>query len=206
MLYNHWYHLGLEKNITLEYLKKLQSSEPLHAKMNPTSCLLGSRFAQNPVFLVAGALQVDEKIRQSAALSWFGLRDVGILYSLEVVQRTIDVSPAFLEHGLLEKNAVGVQANLIQTSRILINFCMKRLRTSNSFQIFKIKNKNNNKTIQLMSCSRPIQWYHSHADLIWPDGIFTHAVIYTGGTSNLAHHVTAYREIVGVRQASQRTL
>ncbi len=27
----------------LEYLKRLQSPEPLHAKMNPTSCLFGSR-------------------------------------------------------------------------------------------------------------------------------------------------------------------
>jgi hypothetical protein len=25
---------------------------------------------------------------------------------------------------------------------------------------------------QLMSFSRPMQWYHSHADLIWPDGPF----------------------------------
>ncbi len=23
-----------------------------------------------------------------------------------------------------------------------------------------------------MSFPRPIQWYHSHADLIWPDGTF----------------------------------
>jgi hypothetical protein len=28
-----------------EYLKRVQSSEPLHAKMNPTPCLFGSRFA-----------------------------------------------------------------------------------------------------------------------------------------------------------------
>jgi hypothetical protein len=28
-----------------EYLKHLQSSEPLHAKLNPTSCLFGSRVA-----------------------------------------------------------------------------------------------------------------------------------------------------------------
>jgi hypothetical protein len=47
-------------NFTLEYLKRLQSSEPLHTKMNPTSCLFGSRFA-NPVFLLAGALLFDEK-------------------------------------------------------------------------------------------------------------------------------------------------
>jgi hypothetical protein len=29
----------------LEFLIRVQSSEPLHAKMNPTSCFFGSRFA-----------------------------------------------------------------------------------------------------------------------------------------------------------------
>jgi hypothetical protein len=55
---------------------------------------------------LAGALLFDEKIRQSTALFWFGLQDVGILYSRALIQRTIDVSPAFLEHGLAEKIAV----------------------------------------------------------------------------------------------------
>jgi hypothetical protein len=55
---------------------------------------------------MAGALLFDEKVRQSAALFWFGLRDVGILYLRAVIQRTIDVSPAFLEHGSAEKIAV----------------------------------------------------------------------------------------------------
>ncbi len=46
----HW--VGLEKDInryrflffilSFEYLKKLQSFVPLHTKMNPTSCLIGS--------------------------------------------------------------------------------------------------------------------------------------------------------------------
>jgi hypothetical protein len=54
---------------------------------------------------LAGALFFDEKIRQSAAKFWIGLRDVGILYSRAVIQRTIDVSPAFLEHGAAEKIA-----------------------------------------------------------------------------------------------------
>jgi hypothetical protein len=54
---------------------------------------------------LAGALLFDEKIRQYAALFWFGLRDVGILYSQAIIQRTIDVSPAFLEHGSGEKIA-----------------------------------------------------------------------------------------------------
>jgi hypothetical protein len=55
---------------------------------------------------LVGALLFDEKIRQNAALYWFGLRDVGTLYSQPVIQRTIDVSPALLEHGLAEKIAV----------------------------------------------------------------------------------------------------
>jgi hypothetical protein len=55
---------------------------------------------------LAGALLFDEKICQSAAQLWFGLRDVGILYSRAVIQRPIDVSPAFLEHGLAEKIVV----------------------------------------------------------------------------------------------------
>jgi hypothetical protein len=41
--------------------------------MNPTSCLFGSWFAENPVFVLAGSLLFDEKIRQSAALFWLGL-------------------------------------------------------------------------------------------------------------------------------------
>ncbi len=45
---------GIEKDINrcrfliflnLEYLTKVQCSVPLHAKMHPTSCLFGSRFA-----------------------------------------------------------------------------------------------------------------------------------------------------------------
>jgi hypothetical protein len=74
--------------------------------MNPTSCLFGSWFAYNPVFLFAGALLYDENICRSAALFLFGLWDVGILYSQAVIHRTLDVSPAFLEHCLVEK--IGV--------------------------------------------------------------------------------------------------
>jgi hypothetical protein len=47
-------------------------------------------------------------------LFWFGFRVVGILqifYSRAVIQRTIDVSPAFLEHGSAEKIAVRLHAN-----------------------------------------------------------------------------------------------
>jgi hypothetical protein len=44
---------------------------------------------------LACTLLFDEKIRQSSALFWFGLRDAGILYLRAVIQRTIDVSKNF---------------------------------------------------------------------------------------------------------------
>ncbi len=61
--------------------------------------------------LLAGTLLFDEKIHQNADLFWFGLRDVGILYSRALIQRTIDVSPAFLECGSAEKIPVWAHAN-----------------------------------------------------------------------------------------------
>jgi hypothetical protein len=55
---------------------------------------------------LAGALLFDEKIRQSSSLFWFRLRNDGILYVPAAIQRTIDISPAFLEHGSAKKIAV----------------------------------------------------------------------------------------------------
>ncbi len=63
------------------------------------------------IFEMAGALLFDEKIHQSAARFWFGLRDVGILYLQAIIQRTFDISPAFYEHGSEEKIVVGPHAN-----------------------------------------------------------------------------------------------
>jgi hypothetical protein len=79
---------------------------------------------------LAEELLFDKNIRRNAALFWFALQDVGIFqifYSRAVIQRTIVDSPALLETGLAEK--------------IAGYFCVKRLRTLNSFQIFKIKIK-----------------------------------------------------------------
>jgi hypothetical protein len=52
---------------------------------------------------LAGALSFDEKIRQSAALFWFGLQNGGIFYMQAATQRTIDVSFAFMEFSLAKK-------------------------------------------------------------------------------------------------------
>ncbi len=51
-----------------------------------------------------GTLSFDEKIDQSAAL--FGLRNAGILYLRAAIQRTINISPAFLELGSAKKITV----------------------------------------------------------------------------------------------------
>jgi hypothetical protein len=58
---------------------------------------------------LAVALLFVEKICQSTAIFWFGLRIVGfpqIFYSQAIIPRTICDSPAFLEYGLAEKIAV----------------------------------------------------------------------------------------------------
>jgi hypothetical protein len=47
---------------------------------------------------LAGALLFDEKIHQSGALFWFGLRNDVILYLPAAIKRTIDASPAFMEY------------------------------------------------------------------------------------------------------------
>jgi hypothetical protein len=53
---------------------------------------------------LAGALSFDEKIRQSAALFWFGLRNDEIFYLRTVIQRTIVASPAVMEYDLVKKD------------------------------------------------------------------------------------------------------
>jgi hypothetical protein len=52
---------------------------------------------------LAGALLFDEKICQSSALFWLRLWYDGILYLRAAIQRTIDISTAFLEHGSAKK-------------------------------------------------------------------------------------------------------
>jgi hypothetical protein len=54
---------------------------------------------------LAGELSFDEKICQSVALFWFGLRNDESFYLQAAIQRTIDASPAFMEYGLAKKIA-----------------------------------------------------------------------------------------------------
>ena len=133
-------------NFTFEYLKRLQNSELLHTNMNPTSCLFGLRFVQNPFFLLAGALLFTEKICQSVALFWYGLRDVrvsSIFFSQAVIRRPIVDFPAFLETGLPEKIAVCYHTTCDPNKqKDQMYFCMKQPRALKSFQKFRSKLKN----------------------------------------------------------------
>jgi hypothetical protein len=54
---------------------------------------------------LAGTLLFDEKIRKRVTLFWFGLRNDEILCFQAATQRTIDISPAFLELGSVKKIA-----------------------------------------------------------------------------------------------------
>jgi hypothetical protein len=91
---------------------------------------------------LAGALLFDEKIRQSAALFWLELRNDEVLHSQTAIQRTIDVSPAFMEYGLAKKITAWAHANCeANKQEDWIQFCMKRLRTLKSLKIFKSERK-----------------------------------------------------------------
>jgi hypothetical protein len=68
---------------------------------------------------LAGALLFDKKIRQSDALFWFVLWDVGILYSRAVIQRTINVSPALVRR---KRSRFEHMQTVIQTSRRLDSY------------------------------------------------------------------------------------
>jgi hypothetical protein len=59
---------------TLEYLKRLQSSEPLHANMNPTSYLFGSPFscAQTAIF---SAEQCPKNAGETSIVIWITARE-----------------------------------------------------------------------------------------------------------------------------------
>jgi hypothetical protein len=145
------------------YFKRLQSSEPLHAKLKPTSCLFHLRFAylqaailsifnlikyhawggggggaadeffkyaHHPLFMFGlrnaelqtgigrprellfldlyfGLLASSRDLNFTGRhLFWLGLLVVDILhtfYCRAVIQRQIDVSPAFMEYGLAKK-------------------------------------------------------------------------------------------------------
>ncbi len=59
-------------------------------------------------------------------------------------------------------------SSLSKNDKIWRIFCMKQLRILSSFKKIRIKIQNQ----KPKAVPRPIQWYRSHADLIWPDNTF----------------------------------
>jgi hypothetical protein len=96
---------------------------------------------------LAGALLFDENIRQSAALFWFGLGDVGILYSRAVLQQTKIIIqqlmslPHFWSKVRRKRSRFEHMQNVIQTSWRLDSFLHEAAQNFEPYQKFKIKNK-----------------------------------------------------------------
>ncbi len=59
---------------------------------------------------------------------WFGLRNDGIFYLRAAIQRTVDISPAFLEHSSVKMIAVWAHANCRDPSQ---HFFLPIATTSN---------------------------------------------------------------------------
>ncbi len=77
------------------------------------------------------------KICQSAALFWFGLRDVGILYSQVVIQRTNSCLSCVFGAWFSGKDRdLSTCKPWSKQVGCWIHFCMKWFRTLNSYQIF----------------------------------------------------------------------
>jgi hypothetical protein len=97
-------------------------------------------------------------MKKSAALFWFGLWHVGILYSQVVIQRKIDVPPAFWSTVQQKRSRFEHMQTVIQTSRRLDSFlyeAAQNFELSSNIQDQIEKQKN------LMSFSRLILagWY-----------------------------------------------
>ncbi len=114
------------------------ATSPVNCATSPVVC------ATSPVNCATSPVSAPpvliKKIRRSAALFWYELRDVRILYSRALIQRTIDVSPAFLEHGSEEKMSTCKPWS--KQAGGWIHFCMKRLRTWTLIKYSRSKIKN----------------------------------------------------------------
>jgi hypothetical protein len=58
----------------LEYLIRVQSSEPLHAKMNPSSCLFGSQFACAQTMIFSNE-QCSKNAVETSIVIWITARE-----------------------------------------------------------------------------------------------------------------------------------
>jgi hypothetical protein len=116
----------------LEHLIRVQSSEPLHAKMNPTSCSFGSwlAYAQTAIF---SAKPYSKKAGETSIVLWIILR-LGVKNYNIPQSKPCKIEQLFggFFHQIKVCQPIGRQDSM-QT----VNFCMKWLRSLKSFEIFK---------------------------------------------------------------------
>jgi hypothetical protein len=80
--------------------------------------------------------------KSAKVLLYFGL-DCGKLefFTHEPLSK-VDLSPVFSEHGSRKRSRCEHMQTVIQTSRRLDSFLHEAAQNLNSYQLFKIKNKN----------------------------------------------------------------
>jgi hypothetical protein len=103
---------------------------------------------------------------------FFGLRLVSKEFQHPAIQTKTELHFGGFFHQIKVCQPKGRQDSMqtvIQTSRRLDSFLHEAAQNFDVFPRVKLKNQ---KPIALTSFSRPIQWYHSHVDLIWPDDTF----------------------------------
>ncbi len=127
-------------------------------KIQPPACSDHGLHVLKPSFWQG---HFDEKIRQSPALLWFGLRDDGILYARGAV---IEQLMSLLHFWSMIPRRKKMRANM-QTEHaggwiLFFAWNSSELCVPNIFKSEKSK--------KLYAVDFPIQWYHSHADLaVW---------------------------------------
>jgi hypothetical protein len=81
--------------------------------------------------------------------------------------------PHFWSTAHWKRSQFEQMQTVIQTNRRLDSFLQEAAQNFELLSNIQDKKIKKIKTLlQLMSFSKPIQWYHSHADPIWPDGTF----------------------------------
>jgi hypothetical protein len=131
-------------------LKRVQSTEPLHAKMNPTSYLFGSPFACAQTAICPQ--NRAPKMRETHQL-FFGLRLMSKEFHHPAIQTKIEQHFGEYFHQIKVREPTERQDSLqtvIRTSRRLDSFLHE---AAQNFEVFS-----------------NIQEYNSHVDPIWPDG------------------------------------
>ncbi len=140
-------------------------------RMNPTSCLFGSRFAcaQTAIF---SAEPCSKNAGETWIVLWITL--LSKKFQHPAIQTKIEhhYGQIFSSNKSVPANRkTGFYANRNPNKQV-VGFIFSWSRTLKSFQIFKseIKKLKNYRGLCFFQGLSSIHCYHSHVDPIWPDG------------------------------------